>query len=119
MNENENINAIENTNENVHDENNASVDDTGKVETVVGNEHSPAKDSEEVNAYKSIINQQQEQINALLDQTNRLNEQIVNLVQSGGQFAGDNQSAPVKPSAPSLEDDIFTFDDIAHEIGKH
>ena len=72
-----------------------------------------------MNAYKEIINQQQAQINALLDQTNKLNEQIVNLVQSGGQFAGnDKPKEPSKPVTVSLEDDIISFKDIAKEIGK-
>jgi len=83
-------------------------------------EETPAKaEREEVNAYKEIISQQQAQIDALLDQTNKLNEQIVNLVQSGGQFAGNDKPAePAKPVAVSLEDDMMSFEDIAKEIGK-
>ena len=92
--------------------------DVEEVPTKV--EETPEKvEHEEVNAYKEIINQQQAQINALLDRTNKLNEQIVNLVQSGGQFAGnDKPSEPAKSATVSLEDDMISFEDIAKEIGK-
>ena len=43
----------------------------------------------------------------------------MNLVQSGGQFAGnDKPSEPAKPATLSLEDDMISFEDIAKEIGK-
>ena len=49
------------------------------------------------NAYEAIIAQQQEQINALIAQTQAQSEQITRLVQTGGQI--HQQPAPVQQPA--------------------
>ena len=77
----------------------------------------------QANTYEYIIEQQQEQINALLNQTKTLNEQIVSMVANGAQF---NQQQPQpqpqpqsNPMPPSLSDDAdWTLEGLAKEIGK-
>lgn len=79
-------------------------------------------------AYQAIINQQQEQIAALLEQTNKLNKQITQMVQNGAQFntqpAQPNTAQSVQPQGnfnpQSLADadSFLSMADIAKEIGK-
>ena len=50
------------------------------------------------NVYQTIIDQQQAQIQALINQTNSLNNQITQMVQGGAQFSQPVQ--PVQPAQP-------------------
>ena len=78
------------------------------------------------NAYESIIEQQQAQITALMEQTKMLNEQIVNLVNNGAQLGGIGAPQPQgirnplqqfnQPSLESQED--YTLESLAKDIGK-
>lgn len=77
------------------------------------------------NAYQSIIEQQQAQINALLEQTANLNQQIVNMVNSGAQFASTQPVQPEEPKPmqqfnpqPLSEGDNWSLESLAKEIGK-
>lgn len=75
------------------------------------------------NAYQSIIDQQQEQINALLKQTEALNAQIVGMVQNGAQFNDGNQgnaNAGSQGLNPTSLADMTgaSLSDLASEIGK-
>lgn len=85
-------------------------------------EPEPAASNEPVNPYTSIIEQQQEQISALLAQTKSLNDQIVNMVNAGAQFTQQAQQAqqPQQPmTMPALSDDQdWTLEGLASEIGK-
>ena len=90
-------------------------------------QNEPQSDTaQEGNAYQTIIEQQQAQINALLEQTANLNQQIVNMVNSGAQFAS-TQSAQVEDPKPMqqfnpqpLSDgDDWSLESLAKEIGKH
>ena len=80
---------------------------------------------QQANPYESIIEQQQAQINALLEQTANLNQQIVNMVNSGAQFASAQpQPQPeVKPMQefnpqPLSAGDDWSLESLAKEIGK-
>lgn len=80
-----------------------------------------AKDSG--NPYELIIEQQQSQIEALIQQTKTLNEQIVTMVASGAQFNQQqsqqqqtNQTA-FNPSSLANQED-YTLESLAKEIGK-
>ena len=75
------------------------------------------------NAYQSIIEQQQEQINALLKQTESLNAQIVGMVQNGAQFNDGKQgnaNAGSQGLNPASLADMTgaSVSDLAGEIGK-
>ncbi len=78
------------------------------------------------NAYQSIIEQQQAQINALLEQTANLNQQIVNMVNSGAQFTSTQQPAQAEEPKPMQQfnpqplsaDDDWSLESLAKEIGK-
>lgn len=78
------------------------------------------------NAYQSIIEQQQAQINALLEQTANLNQQIVNMVNSGAQFTSQKpqpQAEEPKPMQqfnpqPLSSGDDWSLESLAKEIGK-
>ena len=79
------------------------------------------------NAYQSIIEQQQAQINALLEQTANLNQQIVNMVNSGAQFTSTQQTQ-AQPEAKPMQEfnpqplsdgDDWSLESLAKEIGKH
>ena len=87
----------------------------------------PSAEPTQANPYESIIEQQQQQIDALLKQTETLNAQITRMVESGAQF----NSQPAKPAEPTqpaqafnpkslAEQDAFlSMEDLAKEIGKH
>ena len=81
---------------------------------------------QQANPYESIIEQQQAQINALLEQTANLNQQIVNMVNSGAQFASAQPQA--QPEAKPMQEfnpqplsanDDWSLESLAKEIGKH
>ena len=83
-----------------------------------------AAEPQQANPYESIIEQQQAQINALLEQTANLNQQIVNMVNSGAQFASTQpQAEEVKPlqqfnPQPLSAGDDWSLESLAKEIGK-
>lgn len=85
-----------------------------------------AAEPQQANPYESIIEQQQAQINALLEQTANLNQQIVNMVNSGAQFASTQQPAQVEEPKPMQqfnpqplsEGDDWSLESLAKEIGK-
>lgn len=70
------------------------------------------------NSYQTIIEQQQAQINALIAQTETLNKQIINMVNSGAQF--NDNSQPTQPTQPiSLSDDMdYSLESLAKDIGR-
>lgn len=80
-----------------------------------------SKPGDSSNTYASIIEQQQEQINALLAQTKTLNDQIVNMVNAGAQFNQAQQPAqqaqPPQPTSLASDED-WTLEGLAKEIGK-
>ena len=83
--------------------------------------------SEGVNAYAEIIAQKDEQINALIEQTKSLTNQITQMVQGGVQIrdgeAGKANTANVSgaeqfnPRALS-DDDDYSLEALGREIGK-
>ena len=72
------------------------------------------------NPYQTIIDQQQQQINALIEQTTALNNQIINMVNSGAQFNDGKQPEPQPAQQPiALSDDgDYSLESLAKEIGK-
>ena len=84
-----------------------------------------AEQPQQANPYESIIEQQQAQINALLEQTANLNQQIVNMVNSGAQFTSSQPAQPEEPKPmqqfnpqPLSEGDNWSLESLAKEIGK-
>ena len=76
------------------------------------------------NAYQSIIDQQTEQINALIAQNESLTGQITKLIQNGAQISGNAQSGHVDPlshlnGAALSDDDDWSLESLAKDIGKH
>ena len=97
----------------------------------------PQPQPEPGNAYEGIIQQQQEQINALLEQTKSLNAQIVNMVNNGAQFNQQPQPQPqpqpmmqpqpqyqpfaqpaFNPMSLANDGQDFTLEGLAKEIGR-
>lgn len=83
-----------------------------------------AKDAESksLNPYDTIIQQQKEQIDALMEHTERLNKQIAQMVHGGVQVNDGTQpqSQPQQPQpqTQSLADDYVSLSDLGAEIGK-
>ena len=87
----------------------------------------PNAEPAQANPYESIIEQQQQQIDALLKQTETLNAQITRMVEGGAQF-NSQPAQPAEPTQPAqafnpkslAEQDAFlSMEDLAKEIGKH
>ena len=97
----------------------------------------PQPQPEPGNAYEGIIQQQQEQINALLAQTKCLNEQIVSMVNNGAQFTQQTQpqrqpqqimqpqpqyqpfaQPAFNPMSLASDGQDFTLEGLAKEIGR-
>ena len=89
----------------------------------------PAND-DTPNAYKTIIAQQQAQIDALIAQSNTLTQQITNMVNNGAQcntqsyvpqgytqVSTQPQSA-FNPKSLAETDSFLSMEDLAKEIGK-
>ena len=76
-----------------------------------------AKDAESktLNPYDTIIQQQKEQIDALMEHTERLNKQIAQMVHGGVQV---NDGTQPQPQPQSLADDYVSLSDLGAEIGK-
>lgn len=64
-------------------------------------EPAPAPNPEPASAYQTIIDSQNAQIAALIEQNNKLTSQITQMVQSGTQIAQAGQPAPNPNPAPS------------------
>ena len=84
-----------------------------------------ATEPQQANPYESIIEQQQAQINALLEQTANLNQQIVNMVNSGAQFASAQPQPQPEPKPmqefnpqPLSAGDDWSLESLAKDIGK-
>lgn len=76
------------------------------------------------NAYQSIIDQQAEQINALIEQNESLTGQITKLIQNGAQISGNSQPGRIDPlsnlNGAALSDgDDWSLESLAKDIGKH
>ena len=75
-----------------------------------------------INPYAQIIAQKDEQISALLQQTQALNEQIISMVNNGAQFS----AKPAQPAQPAqsaqpaslADNDDYSLSALANEIGK-
>lgn len=83
----------------------------------------PAQPADDMNAYDSIIAQQNEQIAALIAQNQSLTNQITQLVQNGAQIGQMQPAANVSPlqqfMQPSLADsDDWSLESLGREIGK-
>ena len=114
---NENTAPAENT---TQVENAAPAENTTQVENTASAENAaPAE-----NAYQAIIEQQQEQISALLNQTKLLNDQITSMIQNGTQIRDVTQHTPQTQSALSnlntqnLADQDYSLESLAREIGR-
>lgn len=73
------------------------------------------------NAYQSIIEQQNKQIQALLEHTEKQAEQIAQMVQNGAQFYQEQSKppAPPKQQVQALsDDDDLSLEALGREIGK-
>ena len=64
-------------------------------------EPAPAHEPEPASAYQTIIDSQNAQIAALIEQNNKLTSQITQMVQSGTQITQTGQPAPTPNPGPS------------------
>lgn len=115
-------------------ENTAPAENTAQAENVTPAENTtqventaPAESTaqtENVNAYQVIIEQQQEQISALLNQTKLLNDQITSMIQNGTQIRDvtqhtqQTQSALSNLNTQNLADQEYSLESLAREIGR-
>ena len=84
------------------------------------------QEPQQPNPYQSVIDQQQAQIAALMEQNTALNQQVVNMLQNGAQFNGQQaqqQAQHVQPvqqfNPPSLNNgDDYSLEALGKEIGK-
>ena len=113
----ENAASAENT---TQVETTAPAESTAQVETTAPAENAaPAE-----NVYQAIIEQQQEQISALLNQTKLLNDQITSMIQNGTQIRDVTaQTQPVQSALSNLNtqnlaDQEYSLESLAREIGK-
>lgn len=104
-----------NDNQKMHDD-----DDDDSAQTQQANDNQKIPDNDSTNPYRTIIEQQQAQIDALIAQTTALNNQIVSMVTSGAQL-NDNKSAQQtqQTQSASLSDDVdYSLESLAKEIGR-
>lgn len=91
-------------------------------DNVTSTDTQSAKDAESkaLNPYDTIIQQQKEQIDALMEHTERLNKQIAQMVHGGVQVndGTQQQQTQPQPQARSLADDYVSLSDLGAEIGK-
>ena len=89
----------------------------------------PQAEPQQPNTYETIIKQQNEQIDLLIEHTERLNAQIAQMVQGGVQFTDNSGTAnghtrttpnPMQQmNPPALTDnDDFSLEALGREIGK-
>ena len=76
-------------------------------------------------AYQSIIEQQNEQISALIAANEALTKQVTGLIQNGAQLGTPQQAAPQTPQPmqqfnpqPLSEGDDWSLESLAKEIGR-
>lgn len=85
----------------------------------------PAQEPQAPQAYQSIIEQQNEQISALIAANEALTKQVTGLIQNGAQLGTPQQAAPqttqpmqqFNPQPLSAGDD-WSLESLAKEIGK-
>lgn len=101
-------------------ENVTQTENAAQVENVTPAENTvPAE-----NAYQVIIEQQQEQINVLLNQTKLLNDQITSMIQNGTQIRDvtaqttQTHSALANLNTQNLADQEYSLESLAREIGR-
>ena len=103
-------------------ENAMQVENTAPAENATQVENTAP--AENANAYQAIIEQQQEQINALLNQTKLLNDQITSMIQNGTQIRDvtqhtqQTQSALSNLNTQNLADQEYSLESLAREIGR-
>jgi len=85
----------------------------------------PAQDAQAPQAYQSIIEQQNEQISALIAANEALTKQVTGLIQNGAQLGTPQQPAQQTPTPmqqfnpqPLSEGDDWSLDSLAKEIGR-
>lgn len=85
----------------------------------------PAQDAQAPQAYQSIIDQQNEQIAALIAANDALTKQVTGLIQNGAQLGTPQQAAPQTPQPmqqfnpqPLSEGDDWSLESLAKEIGR-
>ena len=80
----------------------------------------PEPELKQSNPYQSIIDQQNEQIQTLMEYNAKLSAQITQMVQNGAQFTQQQAQPRPKPApVPSLSDDQdYSLESLAKEIGK-
>jgi hypothetical protein len=85
----------------------------------------PVQEPQAPQAYQSIIDQQNEQISALIAANEALTKQVTGLIQNGAQLGTPQQAAPQTPQPmqqfnpqPLSEGDDWSLESLAKEIGK-
>lgn len=75
---------------------------------------------EQANAYDSIIQQQTEQINALIAQNQSLTDQMTKLIQNGAQIGQPQQVTPLQQFAPPAlsDNDDWSLEALGREMAK-
>lgn len=118
------------TQENQLDVQNAQTSDDSSLSPFVPQQQEltqPAtQEPQQPNPYQSVIEQQQAQIAALMEQNTALNQQVVNMLQNGAQFnnqQAQQQAQPVQPvqqfNPPSLNNgEDYSLEALGKEIGK-
>ena len=106
------------------DENNTSIEEPNEQENDTLEE---PKEPERVNPYQSIIDQQTEQINALIEQNAKLTSQITKMIQTGTQINDGNAQQQqtqhsgygfAKGNIALSDDDDFSVSSLGNLIGK-
>lgn len=84
-----------------------------------------AQDAQAPQAYQSIIDQQNEQISALIAANEALTKQVTGLIQNGAQLGTPHPPAPQTPQPmqqfnpqPLSEGDDWSLESLAKEIGR-
>lgn len=85
----------------------------------------PASEPQAPQAYQSIIEQQNEQISALIAANEALTKQVTGLIQNGAQLGTPQQATPQTPQPmqqfnpqPLSEGDDWSLESLAKEIGR-
>ena len=94
------------------------------IEPIQSEQPMKEQPKEQPNAYASIIEQQNEQIAALIAQNQSLTGQITQLIQSGAQINTMQQTQPQPMMQPSMlqpslsENDDWSIESLAREMAK-
>ena len=97
---------------------------TDSVQTDPQPEQIQSEPAQQENPYKAIIEQQNEQIGALIAQNQSLTQQITKMIQSGVQLNPDNKPMEESPHTEQFElkkyydDDDLSLDALGKMIGK-